>query len=82
VDATNVVFGSVLAQPYDDMIDHPNEYIGQKLNKDEINYLTTRKEALANISSLQNVWHYLLENPFIFFMDHHKLKYLVNKLVH
>jgi hypothetical protein len=82
VDASNVVVGSVLAQPYDDLIDHPNAYASRKLNKEEINYSTTEHEALAMIFSLQKFRHYLLANPFIFFTDHQALKYLVNKPVH
>jgi hypothetical protein len=53
VDASNVVVGSVLAQPYDDTMDHPNAYASQKLNKAERNYSTTEREALSMIFSLQ-----------------------------
>jgi hypothetical protein len=49
VDASNVVVGSVLAQPYDDTMDHPNAYASQKLNKEEINYSTMEREALSMI---------------------------------
>jgi hypothetical protein len=35
VDASSIVVGSVLAQPYDDTIDHPNAYASQKLNKEK-----------------------------------------------
>jgi len=82
VDASNVVVKSTLSHPYDDMVDHPNAYSSRKLNKEEINYSMTEHEALTMIFSLQNFWHYLLENPFIFFTDHQALKYLVNKPVH
>jgi hypothetical protein len=47
------LLGSVLAQPYDDMVDHLNAYASQKLNKEERNYLMTEHEALAMIFSLQ-----------------------------
>jgi hypothetical protein len=40
------------------------------------------REALAVIFCLQTFQHYLLENPFIFSMDHQALKYLLNKPVH
>jgi hypothetical protein len=53
VDASNVVVDSVLAQPYDDMVDHPNAYASRKLNKSERNYSTMEREALAMIFSLQ-----------------------------
>jgi hypothetical protein len=82
VGASNVVVGSVLTQPYDDTIDHPNAYASQKLNKVEINYSTTKREALSMTFALKTLCHYLLANPFIFFTDHQALKFLVNKLVH
>jgi hypothetical protein len=53
VDASNVTIDSVLAQPYDDMVYHPNAYASQKLNKEKRNYSTTEREGLAMIFSLQ-----------------------------
>jgi hypothetical protein len=44
VDVYNVVVRSVVAQPYDDIMDHPNEYASRKLNKEEIKYSTTERE--------------------------------------
>jgi hypothetical protein len=79
---SNVAIGVVLSQPGDDMVNHPNAYANWKLNKVEHNYSTTEREGLAMIFSLQKFHHYLLENPFTFFIDHQDLKYLVNKLIH
>jgi hypothetical protein len=55
VDAYDVVVGSVLAHPNDNMVDHPNAYVNQKLNKVEINYSTTEREALAMTFSLKKL---------------------------
>jgi hypothetical protein len=52
LDASNFIVRSVLAQPYDDPIDHPNVYSSRKLNKVERNYSTTKREALSMIFSL------------------------------
>jgi hypothetical protein len=82
VDASNVIVVLVLSQPYDDMVNQPNAYASRKLNKDEINYSTTKQEARSMIIALQTFRHYLLEKPFIFFTNHQALKYLVNKQVH
>lgn len=82
VDASNVVVRLVLAQSYDDTIDHSNAYGSRKLNKAERNYSTTKREALSMIFALQKFRHYLLVNPFTFFTNHQALKYLVNKPVH
>jgi hypothetical protein len=40
IDASNVIVGSFLAQPYDDLINHPNAYANRKLNKEEKKYST------------------------------------------
>ena len=82
VDASNVYVGSVQSQPYDDTMDHPNVYASQKMNKAKINYSTTEREPLSLIFSLQKFCHYLLANPFTFYIDQQAMKYLFNKLVH
>jgi hypothetical protein len=74
VDGSYVVVRSVLAQPYDETMDHPNAYSSRKLDKSEINYSTMEREALSMIFSLQTFCHYLLANPFTFFRDHQALK--------
>ena len=63
-------------------MDHPIVYSSKKLNKDERNYSTTKREALGMVFALQKYRHYLLANPFIFYTDHQTLKYLVNKPLH
>ena len=40
------------------------------------------REALGMVFALQKYRHYLLANPFIFYIDHQALKYLVNKPLH
>ena len=82
IDASTLVVGAILTQPVDDATDHPNAYISQKLNRVECNYSTTEREALGMVFSLQNFGHYLLANPFTFYIDHQALKYLVNKPLH
>ena len=82
IDASSLVVDTILAQPTDDLTDHPNSYARRKLNKVERNYLATKKEALGMVFALQKFRHYLLENPFIFYTDHQALKYLVNKPLH
>ena len=52
VDASIVVVGSGLAQPYDDTMDHPNVYVSRKLNKAKRSYSTTERESLSMILSL------------------------------
>lgn len=78
--ASTLVVGAILTQPVDDATNHPNAYTSRKLNKVECNYSTTKKEALRMVFSLQKYRHYLLENPFIFYIDHQALKYSVENL--
>ena len=81
IDTSAIAFGAILAQPYDD-VDQPNSYVSQKLNKAERNYSTIEQEALGMVFSLQKFRHYLLANPFTFYIDHQASKYLVNKPFH
>ena len=82
IDASTLVVGAILAQPADDSTNHPNVYASRKLNKAERNYSATERETLGMVFSLQKFRHYLLENPFTFYIDHQALKYLVNKPLH
>ena len=82
IDASALAFGAILTQPADDATDHPNAYERRKLNRVERNYSTTEREGLGMASSLQKFHHYLLDNPFTFYIDHQALKYLVNKPLH
>ena len=63
-------------------MDYPIIYNSRKLNKAERNYSTIEREALGMVFSLQKYRHYLLANPFIFYIDHQALKYLINKPLH
>ena len=77
-----MTIGEILTQPRYHNMDHPNSYASQNLNKTKKNYSTTKWEGLGMIFSLQKSYHYLLSNPFIFYIDHQALKYLVNQLLH
>ena len=81
IDASAIAVGAILAQPYDE-VDHPISYASRKLNSVERNYSMTEREALGMVFSLQKFRHYLLANPFTFYIDHQALKYLVNKPLH
>ena len=59
-------------------MDLPVSYASRQLNSAEKNYTTTEREGLAMIY-VKKFWHYLLANPFIFYVDHQALLYLVNK---
>jgi hypothetical protein len=54
-------------------------YAFELLNKAEQNYITIEKEALAMVYVLHKFKHFLLENKFIFYVNHMALVYLVNK---
>ena len=82
IDASGLAIGAILTQPGDDGMDYPIVYSSRKLNKAERNYSTTEREALGMVFALQKYRHYLLANPFIFYIDHQVIKYLVNKPLH
>lgn len=79
VDASNVALGCVLSQKDDKNLDHPIYYASRQLIAAEKNYTTTEREALGMIFAVQKFRHYLLGYPFIFYVDHDALRYLVNK---
>ena len=70
IDTSALAVSAILAQPVDDSRDHPNVYTSRKLNKYERNYSTTKREALGMVFALKKFRHYLLANPFIFYIDH------------
>ena len=82
IDASSLAIGAILTQPGDDGMDYPIVYSSRKLNKAERKYSTIEREALGMVFALQKYRHYLLANPFIFYIDHQALKYLVNKPLH
>jgi hypothetical protein len=81
VYASSIALGAVLAQPGEGDIDHLLAFASRKLSTTEIDYTTTRREALVMVYALQNFCHYLLGGHFKMFIDHFALKYLVNKSV-
>ena len=74
IDASGLAIGAILIQPGDDGMDYPIVYSSRKLNKAERNYSTIEREALGMVFALQKYRHYLLANPFIFYIDHQALK--------
>ena len=52
-------------------------YASRQLNSAEKNYTTTEREGLAMIYAVKKFWQYLLANPFVFYVDHQALLYLV-----
>jgi hypothetical protein len=54
-------------------------YASRLLNSVERNYTTTKREALAMVYALHKFKHYLVNNQFVFYVDHVALVYLVNK---
>lgn len=81
IDASGITLGAVLAQPSEINMDHLVYYANRKLSTAERNYMTTERDAMEMVYSLQKLRHYLLGVPFKFFTDHSVLKYLVNKPV-
>jgi hypothetical protein len=79
VDASNVALGCVLSQKDDKNFDHPIYFASRQLIAAEKNYTTTESEALGMIFAVQKFRHYLLGYPFVFYVDHDALKYLINK---
>ena len=60
-------------------MDLPVSYSSRQLNSTEKNYTTTEREGLTMIYAVKKFRHYLLANPFVFYVDHQALLYLVNK---
>ena len=79
VDASNIASGCVLSQKDIKNLDHPIYFASRQLIAAEKNYNTTEKEALAMIFAVQKLRHYLLGYPFVFYVDHDALKYVINK---
>ena len=77
--ASAYAIGAVLAQAGQAHMDFPITFASRQLNQAERNYSTTEREALAMIFAVKKFRHYLLANPFLFYVDHQALLYLVNK---
>jgi hypothetical protein len=54
-------------------------YDSRLLNSTSSNYTNSKKEALVVVYALHKFIHYLLDNWFVFYVDHMALMYLVNK---
>ena len=79
VDASNVALECVFSQKDDKNFDHPIYFASHQLIAVEKNYTTTQREALGMIFVVQKFRHYLLGYPFVFYVNHDALKYLINK---
>jgi hypothetical protein len=54
-------------------------YASRLWNSIERNYTITEKETLAMVYALHKSKYYLLDNRFVFYVDHMALVYLINK---
>jgi hypothetical protein len=69
----------MLAQNPTRKCNQPITYAFQLLNNAEKAYTTTEKEALTMVYALHKYCHYLLDNKFVFYVDHMAFLYLVKK---
>lgn len=76
-DASDYAIGAVLSQGETGK-DLPIAYASRTLNKAEINYSTTEKEALAIIWATNHFRPYLYGRKFTIFTDHRPLSWLFN----
>jgi len=54
-------------------------YVFRLLNSVKRNYSTTKREAPTMVYALHKFKHYLLDNWFVFYVDHMALVYLISK---
>lgn len=78
-DASNYALGAVLSQIHDSK-DHPIAFASRTLNKHEINYSTTEKEALAIMWAVEKFKPYLYGNKFTLITDHKPLTFIKNSV--
>ncbi len=78
-NASLLAVGAMLTHNPTWKYDQPIVYVSRLLNKTKQNYTTTKKEALVMVYALHTFRHFLLENKFVFYVDHVILIYLVNK---
>ena len=79
IDASGVGIGAVLLQPDQDSgVLHPVAYHSAKLKKDQMQYSTIEKEALALVLALKRFEYYLHQSrrPTMIFTDHNPLAFL------
>lgn len=76
-DASNYALGAVLSQ-INEGKDQPVAFASRTLNKHEINYSTTEKEALAIIWAIEKFKPYLYGQKFTLVTDHKPLVFIKN----
>ena len=76
-DASKYAIERVLGQQRNDQKEHSISYYSKTLNKAEINYTQTEKEALAVVETVEFNRHILLEQKFRVKTDHEALKWLL-----
>ncbi len=78
-NAFQLVIGAISGQNLTGKFDQPIIYDFRLLNSVERNHITIEKEALTMVYALHKFKHYLLDNQFIFYVNHMPLMYLVDK---
>lgn len=76
-DASNYALGAVLSQINENK-DQPVAFASRTLNKHEVNYSTTEKEALAIIWAIEKFKPYLYGQKFTLVTDHKPLVFIKN----
>jgi hypothetical protein len=74
-----LLWGVCLAKKMIRTLTTPIYFASRQLIAAEKNYTTTEREALGMIFAIQKFRDYLLGCPFVFYVDHDTLKYLINK---
>ena len=77
-DASDFAFGTVLRQREDEK-PYVVYYVSKNLNEAQRNYITTEKELLAIVYTLDKFRAYVVGSIIIVFTDHSTLKYLLTK---
>ncbi len=79
MDASNLVVGTTLTQNLGNKCNQPIAYASRLWNSAKHNYTTMERNVLAMVYTLHKFCHYLLNNRFVFNVDHITLAYLINK---
>ncbi len=79
IDTFNSIISIMLVQNPIGKCDQLIVYTSQLLNNAKRNYTTTKRETLMMVYTLHKYHHYLLNNKFVFYVDHMALLYLVKK---
>ena len=77
-DASDLAIGAVLGQREDEK-PYVVYYASKTLNEAERNYITTEKELMAVVYTLDKFQAYLVGSDIVIFTDHSALKYLLTK---